>query len=155
MYNLCSVSDRLRIFNGGLRFVPDWKKGISTVKEISEMQDVLFLLRDASISDCKDTWFWGEEAKGTYSVALMKSMIREEEEVRRDFCMRWESWIPIKVNIFVWRTEMDRIPTRMALSRRRLNVGDSSCTLCGIGDEDVMHLFTGCVFSFGVWSIVG
>ncbi|XP_022004562.1 uncharacterized protein LOC110902140 [Helianthus annuus] len=43
----------------------------------------------------------------------------------------------------------------MALTRRRITIEESPCSLCGTGDEDVMHLFTGCGFSFGVWSIVG
>ncbi|XP_022007358.1 uncharacterized protein LOC110906553 [Helianthus annuus] len=43
----------------------------------------------------------------------------------------------------------------MALTRRHIYVEDGSCSLCGSGDEDVMHLFTGCGFSSGVWSLVG
>ncbi|XP_035838660.1 uncharacterized protein LOC118486379 [Helianthus annuus] len=50
---------------------------------------------------------------------------------------------------------MDRIPTKAALIRRRINIQDETCSLCGNGEEDVMHLFTGCGFALGVWDAVG
>ncbi|XP_022013907.1 uncharacterized protein LOC110913378 [Helianthus annuus] len=48
---------------------------------------------------------------------------------------------------------MERIPTRLALSRRNIYVPDLRCVLCNA--ESAEHLFTGCGFSFGVWSYIG
>ncbi|XP_022041471.1 uncharacterized protein LOC110944058 [Helianthus annuus] len=103
----------------------------------------------------KDIWLWGENGKDTFSVAMVKNLIREGMEDRREQLMQWETWIPMKVNLFVWRAEMERIRTKVALMRRRINVQDGMCSLCDSGDEDVMHLFTGCTFSFGVWLAMG
>ncbi|KAJ0550752.1 putative reverse transcriptase zinc-binding domain-containing protein [Helianthus annuus] len=151
----CSVAERMLCGNKGTRFRPTWKKSLVTVEEMSELQDVQFLLSNVSLTGSKDKWFWGDEAKESFSVASVKLLLREDSEVRRDHFMRWESWVPNKVNIFVWRAEMDRIPTKVALIRRRINVQDGSCSLCDNGEEDVMHLFTGCGFAFGVWDSVG
>ncbi|XP_035830968.1 uncharacterized protein LOC110867106 [Helianthus annuus] len=103
----------------------------------------------------KDKWLWGADVKDSFTVAMVKQLYREDNEVGRDHKMRWESWVPSTVNIFVWRAEMDRIPTKAALIRRRINIQDGACALCGFGEEDVMHLFTGCSFAFGVWDSVG
>ncbi|KAJ0466659.1 putative reverse transcriptase zinc-binding domain-containing protein [Helianthus annuus] len=69
--------------------------------------------------------------------------------------MKWISWVPLKVKIFVWRLEMDRIPTRAALRRRHINLQDVSCALCEAEEETTLHLYTGCGFTFGVWSAIG
>ncbi|KAJ0590693.1 putative reverse transcriptase zinc-binding domain-containing protein [Helianthus annuus] len=68
--------------------------------------------------------------------------------------MQWESWIPIKVNVFAWRTEMQRIPTKLALIRRSIPIQNSMCVLCESVDEDVAHLFTWCAFSLEVWAAI-
>ncbi|KAI7748911.1 hypothetical protein M8C21_023548, partial [Ambrosia artemisiifolia] len=64
-----------------------------------------------------DRWTWGENDKYPFSVAQVKKMIREDNEVRRVHYMQWESWLPIKENLFIWRNEMERIPTKVALMR--------------------------------------
>ncbi|XP_022003941.1 uncharacterized protein LOC110901418 [Helianthus annuus] len=60
----------------------------------------------------------------------------------------------INVTIFMWRAELDRLPTKLALRRRSINVEDMGCSLCGEGVETVDHLFTACSVSCGVWSVV-
>ncbi|MFS8029189.1 putative reverse transcriptase zinc-binding domain-containing protein [Helianthus anomalus] len=151
----CSVAARFLLQDGGWRFVPNWKRGLASVEELSEMQDMLFLFNNVSFSGSEDRWQWGVDGKESFSVAQVKSLIRDDNEVRRDHSMQWESWIPLKVNLFIWRAEMERIPTKLALTRRRIFIQDVSCSLCETGEEDVNHLFTGCGFSFGVWSAVG
>ncbi|XP_035838182.1 uncharacterized protein LOC118485815 [Helianthus annuus] len=151
----CSVAARIMRHNNGWRFVPDWKRGLASVEELSEMQDLQFLLNNLTFSGSQDRWQWGDDGKDSFSMALVKNLIRDDNEVSRDHSMQWESWIPLKVNLFIWRAEMDRISTKLALTRRRIYIQDVSCSLCETMDEDVAHLFTGCGFSFGVWSAVG
>ncbi|XP_021974646.1 uncharacterized protein LOC110869722 [Helianthus annuus] len=151
----CSVAERMNGNMEGTRFNPKWKRGLATVEEISELQDVNFLLSNVLLTGAKDHWFWGEDDKDPFTVAEVKRLVREEKEVGRDHLMRWESWVPNKVNIFVWRAEMERIPTKVALINRRINIQDGLCSLCDAGDEDVMHLFTGCGFVSGVWEAIG
>ena len=81
----------------------------------------------------------------------MKWLLRKDRDVHLEHWMKWESWLPFKVNIHMWRVEMDRIPTRMALARRRVNIQDVSCALCEVDAESSMHTFTGCSFAYGVW----
>ncbi|KAJ0589942.1 putative reverse transcriptase zinc-binding domain-containing protein [Helianthus annuus] len=100
-------------------------------------------------------WSWGDKDTKPMTVARVKEWIRAGTEVRRQQMMTWETWIPIKVNLFIWRAEMGCISTREELCRRHINLQDTSCSICGSGDENVMHLFTGCIFALGVWLAVG
>ncbi|XP_021985967.1 uncharacterized protein LOC110882195 [Helianthus annuus] len=59
-----------------------------------------------------------------------------------------------KCNIFAWRSEINRIPTGVALRNRNIPIVDVSCPLCNSGDETVDHLFTACVVASTVWQFV-
>ncbi|KAJ0902151.1 putative reverse transcriptase zinc-binding domain-containing protein [Helianthus annuus] len=52
----------------------------------------------------------------------------------------------------MWRLFLDRLPTKKALIRRNLQVGNPLCEWCEIQEESAEHLFTGCGFSAGVWN---
>ncbi|KAJ0508307.1 putative reverse transcriptase zinc-binding domain-containing protein [Helianthus annuus] len=56
-----------------------------------------------------------------------------------------------KVNILCWRLTLDRLPTRMALVRRGINISSSVCPLCCEVDESIDHLFSSCFVSSTVW----
>ncbi|XP_022030536.1 uncharacterized protein LOC110931427 [Helianthus annuus] len=66
--------------------------------------------------------------------------------------MRWCKWIPAKCNVFMWRAWLDRIPTKVALSKRNINVGNNLCVLCDEAEETVDHVFAGCRFTDGIWN---
>ncbi|KAJ0578995.1 putative reverse transcriptase zinc-binding domain-containing protein [Helianthus annuus] len=70
------------------------------------------------------------------------------------YVYNWCKWIPQKCNIFAWRSELNRIPTGMALRNRNIPIVDVSCPFCNSGDETVDHLFTACVVASTVWQAV-
>ncbi|PWA60030.1 RNA-directed DNA polymerase, eukaryota, Reverse transcriptase zinc-binding domain protein [Artemisia annua] len=131
-----------------------WRRGPRSVEELSDLRDLLELVGSQSLSNQKDKWSWGIGDGEEFTVANMKKTLRKDRDTHRDFCMRWESWIPLKVNLHMWRAEMDRIPTRLALVRRGVNIQDVSCVNCDTGDESSMHTFTGCGITVIVWSFV-
>ncbi|MFS7951076.1 hypothetical protein Hanom_Chr07g00590701 [Helianthus anomalus] len=45
---------------------------------------------------------------------------------------------------------MDRIPTREALLRRNINIGNQVYSFCNFAVESAVHLFTGCGFVDGI-----
>ncbi|XP_022014307.1 uncharacterized protein LOC110913795 [Helianthus annuus] len=66
----------------------------------------------------------------------------------------WNRWVPRKVNIFGWRMNLDRLPTRSALSKRNITLASLSCPLCGERDETVEHIFGSCYISSVIWHMV-
>ncbi|PWA53584.1 RNA-directed DNA polymerase, eukaryota, Reverse transcriptase zinc-binding domain protein [Artemisia annua] len=115
----CSISDR--ISHSGIAFLlgPGWNVWPSTVEEISETNDVNYMLNNIRFAGSKDVWKWDEEGSNHFSVANVKRMIRLDRNNNRTHLFKWESWIPLKINIHLWRAEMGRIPTRLALQRRQ------------------------------------
>jgi len=66
----------------------------------------------------------------------------------------WASSRTMKIKVFSWMLNMDRLNTQDMLLRRHWNVCDSSaCVLCpGNHREDRDHLFFNCRFSHRVWN---
>ncbi|KAJ0938866.1 putative TIR domain, reverse transcriptase zinc-binding domain-containing protein [Helianthus annuus] len=52
----------------------------------------------------------------------------------------------------LWRAEMEKIPTKLALRNRNVFNGDPSCPLCSSADESAEHIFTSCYVSSVVWN---
>nr|GEU54289.1 RNA-directed DNA polymerase, eukaryota [Tanacetum cinerariifolium] len=57
---------------------------------------------------------------------------------------RWVKYIPVKVNVFVWRARLNRLPTRGNLVSRGVFLDSSLCSVCGLALEDVQHVFFRC-----------
>nr|GEV07330.1 RNA-directed DNA polymerase, eukaryota [Tanacetum cinerariifolium] len=58
--------------------------------------------------------------------------------------MRWVKYIPIKINVFAWRAQLDRLLTRSNLVRRGVVFDSSLCPLCGLVPEDIHHVLFRC-----------
>jgi len=67
----------------------------------------------------------------------------------------WLKAVPLKVNIFIWRLFLNRLPTKDNLFMRGVNdVTQLPCVaLCGVS-EDHNHLFCRCDVYGQLWSLV-
>ncbi|GKB89015.1 RNA-directed DNA polymerase, eukaryota, reverse transcriptase zinc-binding domain protein [Tanacetum coccineum] len=61
-----------------------------------------------------------------------------------DVPTRWVKVIPIKVNILAWRVCLDKIPIRLNLSLRGIDITSISCPLCNNAVESSSHIFFSC-----------
>ncbi|KAJ0599091.1 putative RNA-directed DNA polymerase [Helianthus annuus] len=131
-----------------------WKKPPCSNEELAEWLALCSLLRDISLSGELDKWWWDGEESGEFSIKSAKCLLDPECDTSDRFIWDWCSWLPLKCNVFAWRAEMERLPTRLELAKRNIQVADISCPLCATGDETAAHLFTACCFAAEVWSKV-
>ncbi|XP_021995848.1 uncharacterized protein LOC110893033 [Helianthus annuus] len=54
-----------------------------------------------------------------------------------------------------WRRNLDRLPTKVNLRRRNVDIPSVMCPLCGDYEETVDHLFTTCSVAIRVWTAFG
>jgi hypothetical protein len=62
----------------------------------------------------------------------------------------WSINLPGKVKIFLWRLARNSLPTRMNISRKRIDL-DTRCPMCYRLNEDGGHLFLKCKSVKQVW----
>ena len=90
----------------------------------------------------RDEWTWLAETSGEYST---KSAYDEmwgadiEGNQLQELKDIWKLKIPPKVVVFAWRLIRDRLPTKSNLTRRHVEINDSSCPFCRRVEEDAYH----------------
>ncbi|GJU04032.1 RNA-directed DNA polymerase, eukaryota [Tanacetum coccineum] len=69
---------------------------------------------------------------------------------------RWSKVLPIKLNVFMWRMLLDKLPTRSNLAIRGLDVPCSLCPNCGMGVVyPVSLLFFVCPMALDLFRLLG
>ncbi|XP_022040184.1 uncharacterized protein LOC110942726 [Helianthus annuus] len=72
----CRVMDRFKPNGVGLLFAGNWRRQPTSVEELSEMQDLVRLLHGFKLADREDRWVWNDGAKGPFSVADCKRILK-------------------------------------------------------------------------------
>ncbi|GJV02573.1 RNA-directed DNA polymerase, eukaryota [Tanacetum coccineum] len=67
---------------------------------------------------------------------------------------QWYKVIPKKVNILMWRLFLDRLPNRLNLSSRGLDIDSITCPVCNGSVESNAHTFFACDTASAVWRLV-
>nr|GEW21130.1 RNA-directed DNA polymerase, eukaryota [Tanacetum cinerariifolium] len=57
---------------------------------------------------------------------------------------RWVSEVPIKTNILAWKVSLDKLPTRLNLSLRGIEIPSISCSICSSVGVSCSHLLFSC-----------
>ncbi|PWA91010.1 hypothetical protein CTI12_AA095230 [Artemisia annua] len=83
------------------------------------------------------------------------SMLRKESTLGSTIVKtKWNSTLPIEVNIFAWRLALDRLPTRFNLDTRGIDLDSVRCAICDDAIETTQHFFVDCTISKSLWSMV-
>ncbi|KAF5791018.1 putative RNA-directed DNA polymerase [Helianthus annuus] len=150
----CKVAERVKVDASGEHWSWDWKRRLTNGVETVEFQQLEAELGQPSLSSDPDKWVWTLDGLGSFSVGSLKRALVESRYVSPSRVSRWNSWVPKKVGIVVWRAELDRLPTRSALIQRHVNVPSILCPTCGEVPETVEHVFVSCGFAQSVWSVI-
>nr|GEU35318.1 RNA-directed DNA polymerase, eukaryota [Tanacetum cinerariifolium] len=71
-----------------------------------------------------------------------------------DVQTRWVKVVPIKIIVFAWRARLDKLPTRLNLSLRGVEISSIMCPLCNSSVESASHLFFTCHVARLIWKKV-
>nr|XP_043616052.1 uncharacterized protein LOC122587967 [Erigeron canadensis] len=119
-----------------------------------EWDELANLLNVVTIGDDDDKWGWRGGENNVFSVKNVKESLISNNDYTNRYVVKWCKWIPKKCNMFIWRTAMDRIPTKEALRVRGCGSGDFTCVFCGEGLETTTHLFCECIVAARVWHFI-
>ena len=101
-----------------------------------------------------DDWEWKGDPTGKYSAHSAYNMLWEETTAgSQEDCFEelWRIKIPSKIAVFAWRLLKDRLPTRLNLQRRQVQITDMSYPFCRSKEEDASHLFIHCNKIQPIW----
>ncbi|GJR89914.1 RNA-directed DNA polymerase, eukaryota, reverse transcriptase zinc-binding domain protein [Tanacetum coccineum] len=112
--------------------------------EECQWQKFTQLLSSVVLSSTNDRWSWTLNGNGIFLVKSAREVIDKHLLIISSTSTRWSKLIPIKLNIFTWRLFLDKLPTRINLSNRGMDIPCVLCPVCGSKVEPHNHLFFGC-----------
>ncbi|KAJ0479839.1 putative RNA-directed DNA polymerase [Helianthus annuus] len=152
MFKLCRVSERLDNGRGNGVLNWQWSRQPESEEELEEWKECCEVTSMVSLSIGKDAWLWNGDSQNGFSVKAVKSALISDRGSGHPPNFNWCKWVPIKCNIMNWRGNLDRLPSRVNLRRRNVDIPSTVCPLCEETEESVEHLFTACSIALRVWA---
>ena len=146
----CMVAQRWA--DNGRRW--QWQRPVVASRSFDNFQELVQLLGSVRCSDRNDGWSWDIGPDGVFSVAETRRWIDDLVLPSGDGPTHWCNGVPCKVNIFVWRLRLNKLPIRYNLSIRGLEIPSIMCSVCGCDSEKVAHLFWNCEVVVCIWDAV-
>ncbi|GJT76643.1 retrovirus-related pol polyprotein from transposon TNT 1-94 [Tanacetum coccineum] len=111
------------------------------------------LIQDITISNNKDGWKWSLASNG-FSVASARKFIDEHILPYGLSCTIWNRGVPIKVDVFMWRLNLDKLPSMVNMERKGIDIDSLLCLVCGDHVENVDPLFFSCGMARELWRLL-
>ena len=64
----------------------------------------------------------------------------------------WQSHLPFRAKVFLWRAIVHGLPLAMAL--KRTHISNGKCFFCKVVEEDARHRFITCPVAKAIWVII-
>nr|GEX27212.1 RNA-directed DNA polymerase, eukaryota [Tanacetum cinerariifolium] len=115
--------------------------------ESQQWTELLALYNSVSFSPLEDRWYCDLNGEGLFRVKDIRLAIDELFLPGLNEVTRWVNFVPIKVNVLVWRARLVRLPTKINLINRGISLDSVLCPICGILPENANHTFFRCDIS--------
>nr|GEV88765.1 RNA-directed DNA polymerase, eukaryota, reverse transcriptase zinc-binding domain protein [Tanacetum cinerariifolium] len=122
----CRILDR--VSNGEWSW--DWNRHDLGGRYADSLNLLLAEIGNANVGTCDDSWHWNLSINGMFTVEVTWKHIDDFILPSMSPSTRWNNSLPQKVNIFVWRLLLDRLPHRVNLSSRGLEISSIVFQVC-------------------------
>ncbi|GJS02177.1 RNA-directed DNA polymerase, eukaryota [Tanacetum coccineum] len=135
---------------GRLTLLKDWFSGVYSKTsffvrggiEAQQLAHLQNLVGTSILSNSDDRWVCNLKGVGLGPFQVKNIRCLLVNFLPNDpVATRWVKFIPIKINVFAWRVYLDRLPTRLNLNRRNIQVLDQSCPVCKATAESLIYFF--------------
>jgi len=131
-----------------------WRRNQFVWKHSQEEELISDLLNVKLNMEVQDRKVWKGDESSCFSVKTTYKCLSNyvTGTYNATFKHLWMSKALPKVLTMAWRVLLERLPTRVNLSRRGVTVSTSNCALCHGWEESNQHLFLECKISYQVWN---
>nr|GEZ44607.1 hypothetical protein [Tanacetum cinerariifolium] len=106
------------------------------------------------VPERRDCWVWSLGGNEGFSVASVRGLVDSVMLDNGHDATPWNQYLPIKVNVFVWRLMLNRLPSRVNLDRRNIEVDSLLCPSCFKDVETINHTFFNCSLAKDLWALL-
>ncbi|XP_071737968.1 uncharacterized protein [Rutidosis leptorrhynchoides] len=133
----------------------NWRRLPRGGAELVQLQAFMNIISQVQLVSEQDQWCWDGFDFSSYNVAQARKMIDKLNHATFTIPTFWCKYIPININVFIWRFRLHRLPTRLNLLEKGLDFDNGSCSMCSNGLEDDLHIFATCDLAKLIWRRVG
>ncbi|XP_071726422.1 uncharacterized protein [Rutidosis leptorrhynchoides] len=151
-----AVSDRLQIQNWSVMGKWAWVRD-PVGRTHGELIELNSLLGNVTFSiGSKDWWVWILDTCNRFTVKKLCNLIDLKYITvdRSDVTTLRNQFVPKKIELFIWRARLGRIPVRVELDKRGIDLDNVRCPICNGDIESVMHILKTCNFANDLWNRV-
>ncbi|GJU54666.1 RNA-directed DNA polymerase, eukaryota [Tanacetum coccineum] len=131
----CSVAEKMQ---------GSFRRSVRGGVESQQLEQLQVLIESVMLSSADDRWVWDLNGEGIFHVKDARQFMDDFFLPKTSVATRWIKSVPIKINVFTWKLHLDRLPTRVNLVRRGVQVSSILCPICDEEQEDISHLFFLC-----------
>ncbi|GKE18076.1 RNA-directed DNA polymerase, eukaryota [Tanacetum coccineum] len=146
----CLVRDRIV---DGL-WAWDWHRPVNGGRALADFNNLLMDIGSLNVEVDRDCVVSSLSTDGSYSVSFIQKHIDNYMIANSLPSTRWCKIIHQKVNIFMWRLLLDRLPYRLNLSSHGLDIDSILCPVCFEHVESNSHAFFSCSAASNIWRLV-
>nr|GEW42683.1 RNA-directed DNA polymerase, eukaryota [Tanacetum cinerariifolium] len=134
----------------------DWCRPFTMGRSKTDFDNLIIDISNMEIDDLveSNTCVWSLSNDDYFLVNSVRKHIDEHYLPSLFPCTRWYKMIPKKVNVFMWRMLLDRLPNRLNLSSCGLGIDLISCMVCNGNVESNDHIFFTCNTAVEIWNLV-
>ncbi|XP_071692209.1 uncharacterized protein [Rutidosis leptorrhynchoides] len=148
-----AIKDRVEISGSSRLWKWDWARD-PRGRTSRELENLCGLISAYNFSgDGFDSWTWNLANYGDFRVKSLCKLIEEQSVMgptNASETMR-NRLVPKKLEIFVWRAVQRRLPTRLELDKRGIDLYSTRCPLCDDDLESVEHSLILCKHAYDLW----
>lgn len=116
-----------------------------------EIEGLTYRVCNIHIVTRNDKWVCNISSDGIFHVNVLRTQIDWRNMMPGEISTNWIHDISLKINCFMWRAKLDRIPTACALMKRGIQITSDICTYCESDMEDTTHVLFRCPVASKVW----
>ncbi|GKA72137.1 putative reverse transcriptase domain-containing protein [Tanacetum coccineum] len=121
----------------------------------SDLHSLEHLFSGLSLQQEKDdVWTWNADISGKFFVKCLSDLVQSKlltESNLEVLELKWNSWVPKKVNICLWRASLNRLPTRSNLTNKGINLDSDQCLFCNDHEKTLDHCLIRCPHLRTIW----
>ncbi|GKB52080.1 RNA-directed DNA polymerase, eukaryota, reverse transcriptase zinc-binding domain protein [Tanacetum coccineum] len=108
----------------------NWSRSDLGTRNEAYLNDLINEISQVVISSNSDACYWSIDNNGVFTVGITRKHLDDHLLSSSATSTCWDKTLPRKVNIFLWRLKIDRLPHRLNLSTRGIEISDISCPSC-------------------------
>ncbi|GKD59320.1 RNA-directed DNA polymerase, eukaryota, reverse transcriptase zinc-binding domain protein, partial [Tanacetum coccineum] len=146
----CLISDR--IVNGSWSW--DLSRPMFSGRTQTDSNNLMIDISSLNINVERDSPIFTLSTDNTFFVNVARNFLDDCLLPSSLPCTRWYKVLPRKVNIFIGLLFLDRLPHRLNLSSRGLDIESIMCPVCNGSVESNSHIFFSCTSASSIWRLV-